>query len=346
MKRFLVLFAVAFTVLSFSVMAEQSKLIDFSELVANYPTNNPQQNEATMVDFSTAAGASFTQADKAAMKTSLAIENWVVTLASSSQNVINEAASMVKPATVRQGAAQFAGQTVMGVRVHFPTEPYNSWAMIAPPFDIPAYMDKTSVDANGNLVTAANQQGLGDKFDGYGVVKNVGTLKSVSVNVMGLNYPESLSVVLTDQNNEQQEIPLGNLNFDGWRTLTWNNPNYVSEVRNRQLRSYPLYPNLTPYRKLTGFLVYRDAAQIGGDFISYIKDVSITYDKAVLNLQSDINNEQVWGILQNREQARRDAEFKRLGNIQVLRYLESLKMDQTGQQAQAAAQGGTPATGK
>ncbi len=341
MKRFLVLFAVAFTVLSFSVMAEQSKLIDFSQLVANYPNNNPQQNDATMIDFSNQAGASFTQADKAAMKTSLAIDNWVVTLASSSRNVINQSESMVKPAQVRQGAAQFAGDTVMGIRVHFPTEPYNSWAMITPPFDIPAYMDKTTVDNNGNLTVPAADKGLGNKFDGYGVVKNVGTLKSLSVDVMGLNYPESLSVVLTDQNNDQQEVFLGNLTFDGWRTLTWNNPNYVSEVRNRQLRQYPLYPNLTPYRKLTGFLVYRDAAQIGGDFISYIKDVNITYDKAVLNLQSDINNEQVWGILQQREQSRRDAEFRRLGSIQVLRYLEKLKMDNP-----AAQQGQAGTTGK
>jgi hypothetical protein len=50
------------------------------------------------------------------------------------------------------------------------------------------------------------------------------------------------------------------------------------------------------------------------------------YDKAVLSLERDIDDESTWGILQKREEARRNAELKRLGNIQVLRYLEQKKM--------------------
>jgi len=41
----------------------------------------------------------------------------------------------------------------------------------------------------------------------------------------------------------------------------------------------------------------------------------------------DINDEAIWGILQQRNEARRLAEMKRLGNIQVLRFLEQQKMD-------------------
>jgi hypothetical protein len=349
MKRFLILFVVTFMALSVSVMAEQSTLIDFSKLTADYTSSTPPQNTATMIDFSNQAGASFTQVDKAAMRTSLAISNWDIELASSSRNVMNLTESLVKPATVRQGAANYAGDTVMGIRVHFPTEPYNSWAMIKPPFDIPAYSDKTTVDNNGNLTVPQDQVGVGDKFDGFGVVKNVGSLKSLSVSVMGLNYPERLGVILSDENNDQQEIDLGPLNFDGWRTLTWENPNYIADVRNRALRVQPLYPNLTPYRKLVGFIIYRDGSQIGGDFISYLKDVNIVYDLATLNLQTDINNEQVWGILQQREQARRQAELQKLGNIQVLRYLEQQKMAKPaapGSQGGQSSGGTTGGTGQ
>lgn len=339
MKRILVLMVVAFVTVTVSVMADQSTLIDFSQLTADYPQQSPTQNSATMIDFSNVAGASFTQADKAAMRTSLAISNWDVQLASSSQNVENDTMSMVQPAPVRQGASQFAGQTVLGVRVHFPTEPFNSWAMIKPPFEIPAYSDKTTIDQSGNLVVPADQKGIGDKFDNFGIVKNVGTLKSLSVDIYGLNFPESFSVILQDQNNQQQEVFLGNLQFDGWRKLTWNNPNYISQVRDRTLRQSPLYPNLAPYRKLIGFLFYRDADQVGGDFISYIKDIQITYDKAILETQSDINNEQVWGILEKREQQRREAELRNLGNIQVLRYLEEQKMDHSSSQQNGNSQG-------
>ena len=77
-----------------------------------------------------------------------------------------------------------------------------------------------------------------------------------------------------------------------------------------------------------GFVIYKDASQEGGDFITYIKDVKVTYDKAVLDLQRDIDDEDIWGILRERQEARRAAELKRLGNMQVLKYLEKQKMDQ------------------
>jgi len=90
-----------------------------------------------------------------------------------------------------------------------------------------------------------------------------------------------------------------------------------------------------PYLKLKGIYIYRDSQQIGGDLVAYFKGISITYDKAVINPVRDINDEQVWGIMQQRNEARRLAEFRRLGNIQVLRFLEQEKMDQ-GQAAQPA----------
>jgi len=63
--------------------------------------------------------------------------------------------------------------------------------------------------------------------------------------------------------------------------------------------------------------------------VTYFHDISITYDKAILDTTRDINDESIWGILKQRQEARRLAELKRLGNIQVLRFLEQQKMDQT-----------------
>jgi hypothetical protein len=61
------------------------------------------------------------------------------------------------------------------------------------------------------------------------------------------------------------------------------------------------------------------------------------YDKAVLTLERDIDDEATWGILQKREEARRSAELRRLGHIQVLRYLETKKMH-AGEESSAGAQ--------
>lgn len=326
MRRSFILALIALVLVTGTVMAEEATLIDFAQLTADYPADDPRHNSQTLVDFSLAAGSSYTEEEKADMKISLAIPDWEITLASSSENVDTLSNSEVRPAPVREGAAQYGGETVLGARVYFPNQPYNGWALIEPPFEIPAYADVTEVADDGSLTVPQEEQGRGTKFDNFGVVKNIGVLRSVTVTVNGLNFPHGMSIVLQDENNEEQEIFMGYLDFDGWRDLTWMNPNYVSDVRDRELRTFPLYPNLSPMRKLIGIRIYRDAEMQGGDFITYVKDISLTYDRAVLQLERDINDESVWGILQDREAARREAELRNLGNIQVLRYLEERKM--------------------
>lgn len=328
-----VLFVLIILLTAGMAFAEEAVLIDFAELVANYPADDPVHNERTLVDYSIAAGTSFTEEEKAEMKISLALSAWEIELASSSRNINTISDSMVRPAPVREGASNYENQTVLGARIHFPTEPFNSWALIRPPFEIPAYQDRDEVQDDGSLAVAQEEVGRGTKFDNIGVVKNVGVLRSVSMNVHGLNFPHGISIILQDENNQQHEIFMGYLNFDGWRTLEWRNPNYITEVRNRELRVFPLYPNLTPMRKLIGIRIYRDAAMQGGDFVTYIKDINITYDRAVLQLERDINDEAVWGILQERERSRREAELRNLGSIQVLRYLEQRKMHDADAQA-------------
>jgi hypothetical protein len=322
---------VAIALLSVGLFAEEAVLIDFSKLTADIHVNlgssdqgdAPNQNRVTMMDYSRVAGGSFTEEQKGLMKTSLAITNWPVILASSSQNVQNKSLSYTMEAPSKQWG------TVMGLRVHFPVEPFNSWARVNPPFDIPAYEPQADVGDDGTISPAA-EGGNGitgpSRFeDGYGVIKNVGTLKSVAVNAYGLNFPHALSAVLIDNQGTEQVVFMGYLNYDGWGELRWDNPAYIQEVRNRTLRLYPLYPTSTPFLKFGGFLVQRDAAKEGGDFIGYFKDVKIIYDKAVLDTDRDIDDEGLWKIIYDRESARKKFEMDRFGQNQVLRYLEKEK---------------------
>lgn len=351
MKRLFVFVVVGLFLGGTALFADTSVLIDFSKLSADTTLGTqttPSENGATLIDYSNVAGASFSDTEKAIMKSSLAIGNWGVELASSARSVANQSVSYTREATISATAKPFNGEDlankkVLGVRIHFPLDPYNSWALVTPPFDIPAYADKTGPDG---VTVAPSDKGMGQKFeDGYGVVKNVGVLKSLSITVYGSNYPNGLGVVVSDQDGKEQTLFMDYLQFDGWRTLTWNNPNYITDVRNRELRRYPLYPAGMPYLKLIGLVIYRDAAQQGGDIVTYFKDISITYDKALISTQRDINDEAVWGILQQRQEARRLAEVRRLGNIQVLRFLEKEKMD-AGQQGttQQPAAGATGTT--
>ncbi|MDR2942523.1 MAG: flagellar filament outer layer protein FlaA [Treponema sp.] len=334
MKRILILVIV--TMLAVPLFAAEDVLIDFSALVAdihvklgeNDTDDKPNQNRQTLMDFSHVAGGSFTTQQKQVMKTSLAIENWEILLASSARHVTNISLSYTKEAPSKKYG------TVMGVRVHFPTEPHNSWAHVKPPFEIPAFEPLANIGDDGSIEPVEGNDGITGKSrfeaqeDGkpaYGVIKNVGVIKSIAVDVYGLNFPHSLSTVIIDSSENRKDMFMGYLRFDGWGELIWNNPAYIQEVRNRDIRLYPLYPNSTPFVKFGGFLLKRDAAHEGGDFVVYFKDVKVIYDKAVLDGDRDIDDEALWKIILDRETARKTWEMERFGQAQVLRYLELQK---------------------
>jgi hypothetical protein len=339
--------------------AEEAVIVDFSLLKADIlpqkdaegnTVKNKQgqdvltQNSATMMDFSGVAGANYTPDQKKEMRTSLAIPNWDVVLSSSSKTNLNQSLSMTAEATVSQESKDegVAGKTVMGVRIHFPLEDFNGWAKVQPPFEIPAFEAKADVAADGTITEKTDQQGSDpvnaamSRFEGtydantkvtaaMGIVKNVGVIKSIEVTVKGLNFPHGLSVCFLDADGNEKTMFMGYLNFDGWRKLRWDNPQYVTDVRNRELRVYPLYPKSSPLIKFNGFLFSRDGGNTGGDFVAYLKEVRVLYDKALLEPVRDIDDESIWGIVKQKEDERKVIESKRFGSQQVLRYLEKAK---------------------
>lgn len=335
MKKTFYFLAAALLLASASVIADESTIIDFTQLDAdcvNDENGNPTQNSHTVMDYSVAAGMTYTDEQKSLMKTSLALPEWEVVLNSSAQSVTSVSLSQVVSAPVKEEAAvPFAGKSVMGVRIEFPEFAANSLAKVVPAFDIPAYEPLSSADADGNRQEPTDEEKASGKTlfeDGYGVVKNVGTIKSIAVTTLGMNYPHSLYVMLKDNDGVERRYFMGYLGFDGWKTLKWNNPNYISEVRNREIRVYPIYPRGLPYVKFSGFQVARDAGKVGGTFIGYFKDVRVIYDKALLTTDRDIADEDLWGIITKKESDAQNAEMMRFGDKQVNRYLERAKMAQ------------------
>ena len=331
MKRTLFLTVAAMILAGSVAVARESVLIDFTQLDADTVADengNPTQNSRTVMDYSVAAGATFTSDQKTLMKTSLALPEWEVVLNSSAKNPVSVALSQVVAAPVKESAdVPFAGKNVMGVRVIFPTWANNANAKIVPAFDIPAYEPLSDCDENGERQQPTDEQKGKYLFeDGYGVVRNVGTLKSIAVTTMGMNYPHALYVLLKDNDGVERRYLMGNLYFDGWKTLIWNNPDYISEVRTREIRVYPIYPRGIPFVKFSGFQVARDASHIGDNFIGYFKDVKVIYDLAILTSDRDIDDEDLWGIITKKERDRQNGEMARFGNKQVNRYLEKSKM--------------------
>ena len=326
MKRIIILVTVALFSAGM-LIADEAVLIDFSLLTAdirvsigeNDQQTAPNQNRRTVMDYGQVAGGSFTQPQRDQMRTSLAIENWDIRFNSSAQTIQSAANTYTREAPSRRWG------TVMGARIQYPLNPSFAKATIKPPFEIPAYEPMAEVGDDGQISEPSSDgiRGPSRFEDGYGVVKNVGTIRSVAVNAYGLNFPHGLNVILLDSDGNEKTVFVGYLNYDGWAELTWNNPQYIFEVRNRDLRLYPLYPHTMPFVKFGGFRLDRDADHIGGDFIVYFKDVKIIYDKAVLETERDIDDESVWGIINQRETARKVFEMDRFGHNQILRYLDT-----------------------
>ncbi|MGP1437698.1 MAG: flagellar filament outer layer protein FlaA [Treponema sp.] len=332
MKKTFVLVAMAFLMLSAVVSAEEAVVIDFSLLNADIiadKAGNMTQNRRTVMDFGVVAGASYTDEQKALMRTSLAIGEWEVVLNSSSRNPLTISLSKTSESKVSDEARNFAGQKLMGVRINFPEWLSNASAEIVPAFIIPAYEAMAQVDDNGNVQEATAEDKASGKSryeDGYGIVKNVGVIKSIAVNTYGMNFPHGLYVLVRNEHNELKRYFMGYLLFDGWKELIWNNPTYITQVKSREVRLYPAYPTALPYVSFAGFSITRDGSHAGGDFVGYFKDVKMIYDKAVLQTVRDFADEDIWGIQTKRNLERKQIEVRRFGQVQVFRYLEKEKM--------------------
>lgn len=329
MKRSFVLVAMAFLLVGGLAFGEKTVLIDFSSLepdIVADENGKPTINKRTVMDFSKVSAISFDDTQKALMRTSLALTDWEVQLNSSARIVANMQNSIVKSAPVISGP--FAGKNIMGVRIVFPTAPVNANARIMPAFDIPAFEPMADIDENGQVVEGSQKPNAyrfrknGDDQTAFGVLDNVGTLKSVSVTTYGYNYPHAVYVLLKDNDNVERRYYMGTLNFDGWKNLIWNNPDYITDIRNREIKVYPLYPRGLPYAKLSGIYITRDAAHDGGDFVAYFKQIDVIYDKAVAQTERDIADEDLWGIVTEKEHIRQANEMKRFGSQQVNRFIE------------------------
>lgn len=364
MKRFLLTLSTAVLVSVGVAYAETDVLLDFDLLKTELDKEKSEkqmkaiykEHDDTTIDYSSQAGTTFGDDQKQTMKTSLAIANWQVELASSAQTIENMSQTMIRPAQVSKASTfktnqkdPVAEKSVLGIRVFFPTlVGTNSWAMIKPPFDIPVYstLDKYTKDSTKNAdmfgkqfdgPSATIEKRVAEKEKpldqrtarqgGFGVLKNVGTIKEVQISVLGRNYPHSISLVLENDKGQEYTIFMGFLQFDGWRELRWVNPNYQTDVRNRVLFASPLYPKSEPFVKLKGILIQKDGIKDGGDFISYIKQIDVIYDKAMEDDRIiELDDEKLWNIMADREQNRRKFELTRIGTMQVLRSLEEKRM--------------------
>ncbi|HOG64205.1 MAG TPA: flagellar filament outer layer protein FlaA [Spirochaetota bacterium] len=310
------------------LVANRAFVIDFGQYESRMKAQI-ERNKKLIESRTNASAARGLPTEKFTMEASdWALDKWEVELNSSASSIMNNVLSYVVKvgspwwlnnakriysgmAGKLEGYNETPASNVLGVRIHFPTHRQNCWAKIHPPFEINAYDDK------GGLANTNN-----------GIVDNVGQIKSISVWVKGRNYDNGFAIRLKDREGIEREYYLGSLLFDNWRELTWVNPNYIENPKDRILQRLPLYPRSRPYIKFTSFVVYRQMDSVGGDFVLYIRDVKMAYDKAIPDDidKDDFQDENIWGILSKAREEEKERELLRLAERKTLLKQEESKL--------------------
>lgn len=285
--KFVVSLAVLFVAVTGSFGAIHRTLIDFAQYDRRIQEQFPEPPNSYVTNIQGIPRAVVGYRD-------YQISNWVVELNSSAAFIENRILSYCLPVTSR---LQYEGNSVLGVRVHFPSWNNNSYALIRPPFPLKIY------DNNGDFINEEN-----------GVMPNAWEIKMLSLWINGRGFNYEVAVRLKDRDNRMYEFYLGNLCFEGWRQLVWINPAYTERIYAKTLHAVPLYPRDIPYYVFDSIVIYRQAVELGGDFITYIGKIEMEYTPYVVDsdLTNDIRDEDVWGIITERGKVIQDYENRML----------------------------------
>ncbi|WP_295297639.1 flagellar filament outer layer protein FlaA [uncultured Brachyspira sp.] len=286
---------------------------------------------STLIDFAITGNADNLQAagddtnEVVSVQQNLYNDNWVVWLNESARLTENRRNSYVTNVDSKGNNGAWEAGKVLGVRVHFPLQAWNSYALVKPAYQLEMYGG-----ADGTKYT-----------EGKGVIHNVGEIKSISSWVYGRNYLVSYFVNLQNELGELKSYPMGTLYFSGWRQVKWENREYLANVRDRVLVRTPLYPRMIPSVKLDSLCFYRTKDTVGGDFIAYVKDVTMEYDVVVVDFEEDIDDEATWQLLKTENERKQAIENARIREAAELQQLEQRRINGGGdaqQQDAGAAQ--------
>ncbi|ACH94894.1 flagellar filament outer layer protein [Borrelia recurrentis A1] len=254
-------------------------VLDFAELA-----KDPSSTELDLTDYidRVYSGASSIMKPED-MVLNLGINNWSVLLTPSARMQAYVKNSIVVPAVVKSDSRRYAGETILGIRVLFPSYIQSS-AMVLPPFKIPFYAGE-----NGN------------QFVGRGLIDNVRIMKEVKVTVYSLGHDVDLEVLFEDMSGMEYVYPLGSLKFKGWADLVWSNPTYLPGISSRTAdNSVPNYPLPSSKMRFKAFRVSKFHSSREQNLIFYIKDLRVIYDKLSISLDFDVDNESIFKIYETR----------------------------------------------
>ena len=132
------------------------------------------------------------------------------------------------------------------------------------------------------LPSSISSPNLDIETDSIGLVTNVGVLKSIDVVMWSDTDDIEISVVLTDSDRQQTLYGMGASSERRWRQLAYRNPDYIKDVRMRELRAASYNPPRKSYLQFSGIIIHKPPAQETRRFAVRLKHISLVYDRMYL----------------------------------------------------------------
>ncbi len=274
-------------------------LIDFTEIASR----------DLFYDYGASLGIQLEGAEADQLKQSYNISNWKVSVQSSLQYPQVLEKSQVKAANVTGGVYQ--GEQVLGVRTYFPDYNYEMAIEIQPPYSPFNTISQREFDPFG-------------PYKGIGYLDNVGDIYKATITVYGLRQEEHIFVVTEDSDGNTYEYPFGALNFIGWRELVWENPDYLIKDTSTRI-NLPIYPQYSSDLVLKSVKVVHSSYHKNPDFVTYVRDINVIVDQAETSIDNDIENEEIWNIINENTYEKRSTQIKALDMQLYFDFLEKRK---------------------
>lgn len=174
---------------------------------------------------------------------------------------------------------------------------------------------------------------LTESESGNGKITNVGSVKSVSISGWSLNY--DLTVRANMEMSDKRPVGMARLRPQQYGTfeLNWENPGYIDDVKKRDIKPQPVYPNVKSDLYLTGVEIRGKPikAEDGtGYMIVYIDKIKVVADKAYEEL--DPVSEELFGLESNSTGKYVRQQTLLLEKKQRERAAEQAKMATTGEE--------------
>lgn len=156
-------------------------------------------------------------------------------------------------------------------------------------------------------------------------IENISNFKTIKLDYTSFRYISGISLIFEDYKGNKIIKPIGSTELlDGEHTLEWNNPNYIENVKDRNIVLKPLYP----YNQADLFLTeIRFHINNGQYNVQRIKSLQIVYDKDNNSGEEYINDlETQFGLNSKEEEIRNNKSNKLREEKKMLEDMEKSLM--------------------